>query len=338
MKKYSFTFGEKALFLYFFVFYFAPLLINGFFIDVKIKYNLSGDLNFGPAALFSVFYFIIIIFLRKTVNCNLKINMPFRSFICSPKTVTAIFILYLLASIQFNLNFETNFRHKSVYAESGLIPIVTFSLKAAANAYIFASLSKNRIILLKNYHYFIAILSLYFSFTGSGDAIFAVLCLYGWLCSSKTKLLVFLRNRFAFLGFPLVVLFVPVVLFGGMANKMGFADALEYFRSGGIEIALNLYTNRTFYHTYTLAYHLNNFVESLSLFIASFDIVSFQTIRRVVVLFGQTMPNETLPSVNRLNFLLISDNNTLSRAGASPGLLGSMMFMPGVFFSLPTCL
>ena len=71
------------------------------------------------------------------------------------------------------------------------------------------------------------------------------------------------------------------------------------------------------------------------MFIASFDIVSFQTIRRVVVLFGQTMPNETLPSVNRLNFLLISDNNTLSRAGASPGLLGSMMFMPGSIFSMP---
>ena len=65
------------------------------------------------------------------------------------------------------------------------------------------------------------------------------------------------------------------------------------------------------------------------------EIISFQSFRRLEILFGGEVVNETLQTVSRLNYLQITPFDNGTGAGASPGLLGSLFYFPGGVLSLP---
>ncbi|MEO9599264.1 hypothetical protein [Parasphingorhabdus sp.] len=328
------SFGEQVVIIYFAVFYFAPILIDLFF-DLDIKYKLQGDQPTAAAFLFAALYLGVLLFLRKSVNLNIRVNIPFRNKIANPVLIFLTFGAFLLLALFFSIQFNASFRHTNSHSSAGLIPIATFCLKVIASAYVFASMSDKRFIELSWYHYALFLCAIYFSFSGSYDVIFAMICLFAWFKSSRVGLIQWVRRRFGKLGVFFLIAAVPAVVFAGLANKIGFQEAFQYLSVGGIERTIEIFSNRLFYHSYSLAYHLNHIGESFSLGLKALDIVSFQTMRRAYVLIGVVMPNETLETVSRLNYLLISGWNSSSDAGASPGMLGSLFFLPGSVFALP---
>lgn len=329
------SFGEKSVTIYFAVFYFLPLIFD-FFIDVGVKYSLQGDMPFAGAFLFAFFYLAILLFLRKTINLSIPVKIPFRQWVGHRSLISFVFLTFLTFAWLFSSTFDASFRHSESYSSSGLVPIITFSLKTVAAAYVFVSLSAKKIIELHWYHYVLYIFALYLSFAGSYDVIYASLGIYAWLRSSSVDLIKLMRKRLRVLGFVFIIFVVPTVIFAGMANKIGFEEAQRYFVEAGVVTrAIELYTNRTFYHSYSLGYHINNIGDSFGLAKQAFDIVSYQSIRRVVILLGSEMPNETVQTVNRLNYLLISGGRFYNDTGASPGLLGSMFFLPGSILAFP---
>ncbi len=328
------SFGEKCLVLYFVSFYFFPIIID-FFVDLPIKYVLQGDMSFVGAFLFAGCYLSLFLLLRRILHLDLKVRMTFRTRIFSTKSVTAIFLLFLLFAFLFSVEFTASFRHAESYSAAGLTPVLTFALKTICSIVVFATISSKRLVRLRWYHFIIYLIAMSLAFVGSYDIIYIATALYAWFRVSRVNLFRILRPIFSKTGGVMIALLLPAVVFAGMANKIGFDQAVQFFSEGGFAAGLQLFANRTFYHSYSLAVQVNHFLGSFHLGREALEIVSFQSVRRFLVLLGSDAPNETLQTVSRLNFLIISGNNIDSDAGASPGLLGSIFFMPGSLFLLP---
>lgn len=330
----NFSFGEKVIVLYFGVFYFAPITVD-FFFDLPVKYVLSGDLHFFWPFILAVAYLFAFLFVRRLVGRKNGLSLPFRDIITSRYVIYCAFGGFLFAAYQFGSSFETSFRHNDSYSTAGLIPIVCFALKNVCAIYVFASLSKNKIVRLNFLHYILFILGLYFAFVSSNDVIHAFLALYAFFAQSKGKVMQILRRLTPKFGLPAVIVILPAVTFGGVANKVGIEAAISRFSDGGFQYFVGLFANRIFYHSYSFAYHINNFQESFALGWQAIEIAGFQTFRRFQVLLGADIPNETLQTVSRLNYLQITAYDNGLGAGASPGLLGSLFYFPGGVAALP---
>jgi hypothetical protein len=333
-RRLNLTFGEKVLVLYFTAFYFMPM-ITDFFIDVPIKYILQGDLQFLGAFLFAAGYLITFLLIRKTVNLSFKLRVPLRSKVVSPWLTTAIFLLFLVFAARFSMQFTSSFRHTESYSSAGLIPVLTFALKTVCTVLIFSSISSKSLVKLEWYHFIIFLISISLSFVGSYDILYVATALYAWFRLARVNVLRLIRPLFSKADGIIMLLLLPGIVFAGMANKIGFDRAVGFFADGGLAAGLELFANRTFYHSYSLAFQLNNYLGTFHLGREAVEIVSFQSIRRFQVLLGSSVPNETLQTVSRLNFLIISGNNIDSDAGASPGLLGSIFYLPGSLYMLP---
>ncbi|WP_221538705.1 hypothetical protein [Qipengyuania huizhouensis] len=341
----KFTFGEKILLIYFVTFYFVPIIAD-WLIDLRVKYYLVGGQDFTRAFLFALVYLIVILFLRKLRADRdvtgyrprvrrKKGNRSRLKFLFAPVTVNVIIFSFLAISYQFAQEFETSFRHTASYSASGLIPVLTFALKTIATIYVFCSTSNKNLIYLAPLSIFAYMAAIYFSFVGSYDIIYGFIALYALIKNSGASLLRIARKIFSKFGAIAIVAIVPAVVFAGMWNKIGFDEAVTYFSSGGLMTAVELFLNRLFYHSYSLAYQLGDIKRSLALGWQAVDIVSFQSSRRFLVLMGESVSNETLQTVSRLNYLEISGYRVGGDAGASPGLLGSIFYLPGSVFMLP---
>jgi hypothetical protein len=328
------TFGEKVLILYFTAFYFVPIVVD-FFVDLPIKYILQGDLRFFGALSFSVTYLIAFLFVRRALDLNLKIRVPGRGALASKLLATIVFLLFLIFSARFSIQFTSSFRHAESYSSAGLIPILTFALKTVCSVMVFASISTKRLVRLHWYHFTMYLLGVTLSFVGAYDIVYFVMTLYAWFRHLRSKDLRYIQVIFSRSGGIAIILLLPGVVFAGMANKIGFDRAVEFFSDGALVTGIELFANRTFYHSYSLAYQLNHYFGSVQLGFEAFNIVTFQSLRRLLVLVGFEVPNETLQTVSRLNFLIITGGNINSDAGASPGLLGSIFYLPGGIYILP---
>ena len=328
------SFGEKTLILYFVAFYFFPMLVD-FFVDVQIKYLLMGDLPFALPFVFAVMYLSVVIAVRRLLVLDIKIKAPFRKIMASKILTYLIFLLFVSASFLFSLSFSASFRHQQMYADAGLIPVVTFSVKMICHIFIFASLSNKPLVKLNSVHYVCYFAGLYFGFVSSYDILWAAVGLYSWLRNAKLDVWRSARKIFSKFGVVSIAIVVPAVVFGGMLNKLGLEGAIDFFYEGGVEISLDLIANRTFYHSYSLAVQLSDLKMAFSLSAEAWNIVVHQSYRRFLIILGTPVPSETLQTVSRLNFLVITGNNIDSGAGASPGLLGSVFYLPGSFMALP---
>lgn len=327
------TFGERTLILYFTIFYFFPILAN-YFVDTQIKYKLYGDLNFFHGLWFSILYIIVLFFLRKKVNLNIKLNLSLFHFVKNKYVTFCLFLIFLVCSINFYIEFSSSFRHQNEFSNSGLLPIVTFALKAICASLIFCSLSSLNFIKLKLIHYLLFIIAISFSFAGSYDVLYAILAFVGiFLLYRKRNI-----RKTAFrgvVGVLGIILTVPAILFAGMANKLGVDGAYNFFLDGGMTIAIDLLLSRSFYHAYSLTYHLTFLLDTFQLWFHSIDIVSTQSFRRLIIILGGESSVDSFETVSRLNYILISGGNYESDAGASPGLLGSIFYLPGSILFLP---
>ena len=328
------SFGEKTLVLYFVAFYFFPMIFD-FFFDIGIKYHLSGDLPFVVPFVFSILYLLLVLAIRRIFMPNIKIRVPFRKIMGSKLLSYGIFFIFAVAAFLFSTRFSSSFRHTQNYADAGLLPVVVFSVKIICHIFIFASLSSKRLIRLTAVHYLCYFAGLFFAFVSSYDFLWAAVGMYSWIRVANIDLLRIFRNWFSKFGLISGVIIVPIVVFGGMLNKMGLEGALNYFSDGLIMGLFELFTNRIFYHSYSLAMHLNDIGRSFALSFEAMNILGHQSLRRLFILIGSPIPSETAQTVSRLNFLVISGNNHLSDAGASPGLLGSIFYLPGGLFALP---
>lgn len=329
-----FSFGERTLVLYFVAFYFFPMLVD-FFLDVQIKYYLMGDLPFALPFLFSAAYLSAVIVLRRLVVLDLRIKAPFRKMMGSRVLSYLVFFVFLLVSFMFSLSFDSSFRHKQSYSDAGLLPIVAFSTKAVCHIFIFASLSNKRLVALNFLHYLCYFAGLIFAFVSSYDILWGAVGLYSLMKAARVDVVRMARRIFSRFSFAVFLIVLPAVVFGGMLNKLGLEGALDYFSDGFVTGIFELFTNRIFYHSYSLAAQMSDLERAFSLSVEAWNIVVHQSFRRFLVLVGESVSSETLQTVSRLNYLVISGYNVDSDAGASPGLLGSIFYLPGSFLALP---
>lgn len=328
------SFGEKTLFLYFLVFYFFPIGMD-FFSDVQLKYFLRGDLPFTLPFAFAAFYLFTILSLRRIIDIDIKIKAPLRKVIPSKIILYAVFSIFLVAAFSFSQTFSSAFRHNQSYSNAGLLPMITFSAKAICHIFIFASLSSRPLIKLDTLHYIFYFAGLYFAFVSSYDIIWAVVGILSWLAATRVDIVNIAKNAFSNFSFPLILAVVPAVVFGGMANKLGFEGAIDYFSDGLFSGLFELFKNRIFYHSYSLAVQFSDIENSFTRSAEALSIIGHQSLRRLLILVGNPILSETHQTVSRLNYLVISNYNVASDAGASPGLLGSIFYLPGSFLALP---
>lgn len=328
------SFGERLIFLYFGAFYFGPMVIDALF-DLKIKYVLSGDLNFFWPFILSALYLLLFYWLRKVMGRGRGVSLPFAKFASSNAVVTVVFLAFFALAYEFSSTFSTAFRHTESYSSAGIVPVATFALKTVCAIYVFASLSSRSVIEIKFYHVLLFVWGLYFAFVSSNDVVHAFVAIYSLFQNSRIELARLARALVPKVGLPAIIIILPGVVFAGIANKVGIDAALTRFSSGGIQYLVELFANRIFYHSYTFAYHINNFEESFALGWQAMEIISFQSFRRLEILFGGEVVNETLQTVSRLNYLQITPFDNGTGAGASPGLLGSLFYFPGGVLSLP---
>jgi len=339
------TFGERVLIIYFCVFYFIPMIMDGL-LDLPIKYYLSGDRDFFWAFLFALVYLTAFLLILRTffkrrilvagpVSKSRTSKRPRFSLIFSPIAVKLSIVIFFVISLQFADGFDASFRHTATYSASGIVPVATFALKAATTIFIFASISDYKLIKLGPFFIILYSISIYNSFVGSYDIVYFFIAIYALIRDSGSSIVRFLRRSLSGFGPILLLFIVPAVVFAGMWNKIGFDNAVSYFASGGLLSLVELLSNRLLYHSYSLATQLGDIERSFALSWQAFDIVSFQTVRRLYVLLGESVANDTLQTVSRLNFLEISGYRVASDAGASPGLLGSLFYMLGSVYALP---
>lgn len=331
--------------IYFGVFYFIPMIVDGL-LDLPIKYYLSGDRDFIWAFVFALIYLTVCLFLLRTfssqrtrlgrgVSNSGTRKRPKFGLAFSPIVVKLSIVIFLIISFQFADGFDASFRHTETYSTSGIIPIATFALKAATTIFIFVSTSDYKIIRLGPFFIILYSIAIYNSFVGSYDIVYFFIAVYALVKNSGASIIKYLRRSLSGLGPILLLFIVPAVVFAGMWNKIGFENAVLYFTSGGLLSLVELLFNRLLYHSYSLATQLGDIDRSFALSRQAFDIVSFQSVRRFYVLLGESVANDTLQTVSRLNFLEISGYRMTSDAGASPGLLGSLFYMLGSVYALP---
>jgi hypothetical protein len=164
----------------------------------------------------------------------------------------------------------------------------------------------------------IAILVLYYIFTNTNF----------FLKSSKG-----FRLIRTFLTLTALVVGCFTILFFGLANKMGVEVAYDLLRDGAFVDLLLIPMARLSVHFYSLSYHL-----TYTLFDFDFQMQSIPNVIqnlnfRLSYLFGLEAQKPDIVSSARLNSLSIY-LDPRDRNGASPGLIGSIFFIPFFPFSI----
>jgi hypothetical protein len=145
--------------------------------------------------------------------------------------------------------------------------------------------------------------------------------------SNKYFLMNSLRKIFIFLVGFMAIIFI------GLTNKKGFSGAYELITSGTLIDFLKIPLARLSVHFYTLSYHLNYTIFDFNFQMQSLPNVIENFFFRVSHLTGGDFEKPAIMSSSRLNSLSIIFDPS-DRNGSSPGLIGSIFFIPFFPFSI----
>ena len=334
------TAGFYAVVLYIFMTYIPQLAIH------KIFYNKFLELYHGtqnPASfvVFTVFFFIFIIILLDSVlpKVNLKIRQDTiqktGSFLA-----TILVIIYFASSLYFFKHFGLDFRQSKSLSEGGLIVKILWFVRMFGEFYVFyifaSVVNGNKLTYTTKLKLFIVVLSWGLSLTGSLQFLLILICILLIFTPYKKQQNMFIskrKNISLFKTFSVILLSIPIIItvvFLGFANKIGVDKAIDMFTDTSLlstifsHIALRMSTSYTSVlimshdHLFDIPLQIDTYLDAIQTFL--------NRLGSITHVFDY--PLNGFKSVNRTNYLLLFIPNFHPRAGASPGLLASIYYIP----------
>lgn len=333
----------KAFFAFLGLMYIPGLIYYPFFQDGFHNYfNYSGGLYgnfFVVFTFFSIATFLSFWFFSKIPY--MKINYLNSKFIFY--FISIMIVVFFILSIFFFYNYTSSFRHKNRLADAGGAVTLLF--------------------LLKPLIYFIVSLMLLHVLNGNGLGKKSRLLLILILVST----VLFLNSSLQFIIIPviLIILFAPkmlvinfysinlkylllilisgpilcfVVVFIGVGNKLGYDFLLTkegwvYLKGFG-----NVLFPRMSTSLFSTVIMFDNFYNGVTFSSEVYNGIASTLSNRLSLIFpSENFNSDLISTVNRLNYMEVF-NHHADRAGASPGIISSVFFVPlfpYTFFIIP---
>jgi len=324
--------GKNVLLLYLLMTYGVQYLYYLFFGDIlSRKYNIP---DYGAFALF-LNIIIVLFFLKIKIGVSNKGMLSFRF---PTFAVLGFSFLFSLLALNFNLKYGLDFRHTQRVSEAGMQVMALYALKPLVlyfmMRYCFIVAKEGQLRRYERVSVGLVLIGLVLSVTGALQVLPIAFCFFILFAPSVFQ--ADLNGRFIFKYAALALLLGFLAIFMGFANKVGFSEA------SGL-----LINNQNYIVQTILARTSSSFVSGLVLSSYSFESYGslqaiygiFETlVYRVEALlpFNIGLSGEYLQSINRFNYELVMKDPSLDRAGASPGLIASFLYIP--FYPLPLVL
>ncbi len=332
---------------YLILYYLVPLSV-GYFYEYSYLEAYKGSPQFFYVFPAVILYFICFLFIYKyipEITTPLK-KLRVRTF-SRPYFNLLITILFLYFSEKFHFEYGLSYRQVgSVISESAGYVILLTILKIYFSIFILCKLAdlsfglklyKVDVITL-----LLGSLSFYFSSSAAFDMLkILVSLLLIFMFYSNLNIFVLQNREISFfkrilkaIVYALILTFSFVaILYFGLANKMGYDGAYESIFGGTFLEFIVVPLSRLSVHFYTLAYHLTYNIFNFDFQLESLPNVIHNLVFRLSHLFGFDYQKPDVVSSARLNSLSIY-YDPRDRNGATPGLLGSIFFIPFFPFSV----
>lgn len=337
--------GVSVLMLYFVLYYFVPYVygvMTGFF---YLDY-LDGSPNMHVAIWFVILFGILFTLLYRYLP-KLRIGFIDVRFTLLESGIVNLFVavVFLYFSFLFQQDYGFQYRHKgAALSDSAPYMLYLMLIRLYINAFIvycIAVLHQERSLNFNNkLALFLSGVGIALSASVSFDMV-AIVVVFMCLATNIAPRLVSMKRKpglavlFKSLFYFFTIGFV-LVLFG-TANKIGFDRAVDFLLHDGFASFIEAVMARISIFLFSLAKLMNEHITDFSFQVAAImgNLENLQF--RIGVLFGLDIPRPELASTGRINSELIYvDAN--DRNGATPGLLGSMFYLPlfplGLFFGL----
>lgn len=327
--------------LFSFVLFLAIMYLPGFIFSLLFTEYFSSYYAYNDFSYLNQFFFILILFSSLFFGYLLfnytpvihrpKISSDFIRFF-----VVLLVLLFFILSIYFKVNYSTGFRHSNrlsaasplvtlLWAVRSLVGVLVLSLIiVACNGIKFSALTKILLI-------FITLASI-LSVTSSLQVLLPLICLLLLIYPAVYRLTITKIGvlKFIFLLLAALICFTFVLILG-IGSKLGYENI---FSENGFDLLINYISiliprMSTSYVSFAtlLDYEVSNLV--------SYDVfksVHNTFMNRLYSILGESIfDTDMIDTVNRFNYLTVFENHA-DRAGASPGILASVFYMP--FFPL----
>lgn len=317
--------------LFIFLMYFPGVVFSYFYIEEFNQYYRLSDYNYISFFCFFLFFCLVFFVVSSFVNHSPGFNFNKASIRFKKNVDITLSCIFLLLSLYFTVNFSSDFRHSSRISESGILVsvlwivkpmvsviIVSYVIEACNYGYLTAETKRNLIIIF---------FSMLFSLTSSMQILHLLIVI---LLFTRPNLF-----RVNFLGlislkgiglFALLIITMLVAVVIGLANKVGsekiysleFLNVLHNYLGSILPRISSSFTSLlTILNDIFNANHNFDFTKSVV------DTIN----KRFSLLFGLPLTNDEINVINKYNQTRVFIGNP-ERAGASPGILASMLYFP----------
>lgn len=331
------TNGFRLIILTFIVFYFPSYVFYYFYKEAFVE----AFYGFENGVFYSLIYLCLVVFIVVVLNFFLpKFNLFKNAIYFCPfkySLINNLFsILFLVFSIKFMTQYGLSFVHSGTsMAEVESYVMILYGLKGYFIFYLFFIYIKilNNQTVKFGFIYWIIIISNFFGLSGSMDIVYIFLYILP-LVINTNKLKMIFTKRIYFIKIKNLLLLLLLLLVGLLTIFIGYANKL------GVENTYKLIQNfedLEYLYVATLIRFANGFASFISLSNNHFfDLqLQFQAIGipievfkyRLSVLFNIFSSKPEVFNIARLNYLTVYKDYHAT-AGATPGLLGSIFYIP----------
>lgn len=332
----------KSFYVLISVMYLPGLFFFPFFSEAYSRYfNYSGHLYSYFFIVFTTFCILVFIsfliidklpFLKiRTLKSRLTISF-----------ISFVIFLYFIFSLYFFINFSSSFRHQNRLSDAGGIVTALFFLKPLI--YFLVALMLIHILngnVLGKVTKLLLLLILVSTILFLNSSLQFIVIPIILIMLFSPHLLVIKLNKIKFryvFGFIfLVPLFLFAVIFIGVGNKVGYEFLLSetgfYYLKGFGNILFPRLSTSLFSSVILFEYYLQGFSYSDKVI----DGISSTLFNRLSLLFPfDNFNSDIISTINRLNYLTVfnSESGYAARAGASPGIISSVFYMPYFPFTI----
>jgi hypothetical protein len=285
-------------------FYISIVLVNEIFPKIRLKVKFSDNINL----LMSILSFILI-------------------------------FLFLIASIKFYTEYTISFRATHRLRETSLIIKILFFLREFAWFYVFYQLVNilrgNKLNFIIRFNLFLILIAWVLSLTASLSIPLVFIILLILLFNNKLLIILTNKNISGFKFFIIsifAIVFVLFAIFFGYANKFGMEKAYVMFSDSDLMYYL---------FSRTLARLSTSYEAAIQLFSMHFQDFNIQlmAVNGFIDTFLSRLASIThlfdyhvsdIETINRMNFFILFTplHWHLEFAGASPGLLATIFYIP----------
>lgn len=327
--------------------FFTLYILFVYIIQIVIYNIISQDLvtiyNINDYPLYNTFLFVLIFLILVSIFGSILPRVKKVFIISSYKInflmylITMLNVIYLLSAFYFFQYYEISFRHHYRLRDVDIIIKLLFLMTPFIKIivlFIFISFLKNKkITTIMKLNLLLILVASILSLNSSLGVIFIsfiiTLLIYPSMYTKKVSL------KSLLMYFILILIIAFSVVFIGLANKGGYSYALEFYTSiEGFKLLLLKVFMRISTSFLSLNILLNEHIFNYELQLSTYENLYKIFIQKVNIIFPFIDNlNSDVISVNRINYEFLFINHT-DTGGASPGLIGSIFYIPIFPFSV----